>query len=147
MPVRPIRGQTVLERERPDARRRRPCPAPSRAIGDAVGREAKVALYPGRPILESQIGAPALVERNPMVRMNYAEGPLPIITEGRALDRAAVGEPVRVMNLTSKQTVTGAVAADGSVEVGPMRQQHLALALACGARRPAASTRSAGRPK
>ena len=80
--------------------------------------EAKVALYPGRPILASQLGAPALVERNAMVRMSYASGPLRIMTEGRALDRAAAGELVRVMNLASKQTVTGVVAADGSIEVG-----------------------------
>ena len=51
--------------------------------------------------------APALVERNAVVRMSYRSGPLRIVTEGRALDRAAAGEPVRVMNLTSKQTVTG----------------------------------------
>ena len=37
--------------------------------------EAKVALYPGRPILASQLGAPALVERNAVVRMAYRERP------------------------------------------------------------------------
>ena len=52
------------------------------------------------------------------MRLSYASGPLTIVTEGRALDRAAAGEPVRVMNLASKQTVTGTVAPDGSVEVG-----------------------------
>ena len=88
------------------------------AIELAVGQEAKVALYPGRPILESQLGAPALVERNAVVRMIYADGPLRIVTEGRALDRAAAGEAVRVMNLASRQTVTGTVAPDGSIEVG-----------------------------
>jgi flagella basal body P-ring formation protein FlgA len=88
------------------------------AIEDAVGREARVALYPGRPILAAQIGSPALVERNQLVRMTYAQGALSISTEGRALDRAGVGEPVRVMNLASRQVVTGAVAADGSIEVG-----------------------------
>ena len=105
-------------RRGPHARPRRPCPARVGAIEAAVGQEAKVALYPGRPILDSQLGAPALVERNAMVRMTYASGPLRIVTEGRALDRAGAGEPVRVMNLASRQTVTGTVAADGSIEVG-----------------------------
>ena len=50
--------------------------------------------------------------------MIYIEGPLRIVTEGRALDRAGAGEPVRVMNLASRQTVTGTVGADGSIEVG-----------------------------
>ena len=88
------------------------------AIEDAIGLEAKVALYPGRPILASQLRAPALVERNALVRMSYAKGALRIVTDGRTLDRAAAGEPVRVMNLASKQTVTGVVAADGTIEVG-----------------------------
>ena len=51
--------------------------------------------------------------------MSYMRGPLRIVTEGRALDRAAVGQPVRVMNLASRQTVSGTVAEDGSIEVGP----------------------------
>ena len=88
------------------------------SIEEAVGQEAKIALYPGRPILASQLRAPALVERNAVVKMSYASGPLKIVTEGRALDRAAVGETVRVMNLASKQTVMGTVTGDGSVEVG-----------------------------
>ena len=116
-PVRAIRAQTVLQPEDltlvPDS-----VPGAVGAVELAVGQEAKVALYPGRPILEAQLGAPALVERNAMVRMIFAEGPLRIATEGRALDRAAAGEMVRVMNLASRQTVSGTVAADGSIEVG-----------------------------
>ncbi len=117
-PVRAIRSQTVLAPEDltlvEDA-----VPGAIASIDEAVGKEAKTTLYPGRPILLSQLGAPALVERNAVVRMSYATGALHIVTEGRALDRAAAGEPVRVMNLASRQTVTGTVMADGSIEVGP----------------------------
>ena len=88
-PVRAIRSQTVIEAEDLDAGRRRPCRARSaRSRRRSAGRR-KVALYPGRPILESQLGAPALIERNAVVRMPYARGALSIVTEGRALDRAA----------------------------------------------------------
>ena len=115
--VRALRGQSLIEADdlavTPGA-----TPGGIDSIEAAVGMEAKVALYPGRPILLSQIGAPALVERNALVRLGYMKGPLSIVTEGRALDRAAAGEPVRVMNLQSRQTVTGTVAPDGSVEVG-----------------------------
>jgi len=116
-PVRAIRAQTVLAPEDLTLAEAT-VPGAVGAIELAVGQESKVALYPGRPILESQIGAPALVERNAMVRMSFVDGPLRIVTEGRALDRAAAGEPVRVMNLASRQTVTGTVAPDGSIEVG-----------------------------
>ena len=115
--VRAIRGQTVLA---PDDLTlvEGDVPGAATEVEQAAGREAKVPLYPGRPVLLAQLRAPALVERNALVRMSYASGPLRIVTDGRALDRAGTGEPVRVMNLASRQTVTGIVAADGTVEVG-----------------------------
>jgi flagella basal body P-ring formation protein FlgA len=84
----------------------------------AIGREARVTLYAGRPIRADQLGAPAIVERNQIVRMIYSEGPLSIAAEGRALDRAGPGEFVRVMNLASRQIVTGLVRGSGIIEVG-----------------------------
>ena len=116
-PVRAIRSQTVIEAEDLEPSDER-VPGAFGSIEAVVGREARVALYPGRPILEKQLGAPALIERNQVVRMQYMRGALSIVTEGRALDRAAAGEPVRVMNLASRQTVSGTVAADGSIKVG-----------------------------
>jgi flagella basal body P-ring formation protein FlgA len=117
-PVRAIRAQTILSADDLTLQDTS-VPGAVAEIAAAVGREARVTLYPGRAILTSQIGAPALVERNQLVRMTYAQGALSIATEGRALDRGGAGELVRVMNLASRQTVTGTVAEDGSIEVGP----------------------------
>ena len=117
-PVRAIRSKTVLTADDLTLVEES-VPGAIDSIEAAVGQEAKIALYPGRPILLTQIGAPALVERNAVVRMSYIRGPLRIETEGRALDRGGAGEAVRVMNLASRQTVTGTVAANGSIEVGP----------------------------
>ncbi|RMH52163.1 MAG: flagella basal body P-ring formation protein FlgA [Alphaproteobacteria bacterium] len=83
----------------------------------AIGREARVMLYPGRPIRPGDVGPPALVERNGRVTLRYARGGLEIATEGRALDRAGLGETVRVMNLDSRIVVSGTVAGPGLVEV------------------------------
>lgn len=116
VPVRPIRAQTLLS-ESDLTVTENTVPGAVTDIAAAIGREAKVTLYTGRPILEAQIGAPAVIERNQLVRMTFAQGPLTITTEGRALDRAGVGEDVRVMNLTSKQIVTGAVTEAGTIEV------------------------------
>jgi flagella basal body P-ring formation protein FlgA len=85
----------------------------------AVGQEARVTIYPGRPVRAADLGAPALVERNAVVVLLYRAAGLSIATEGRALDRAAEGEPVRVMNLASRSIVTGRVGADGAVLVQP----------------------------
>lgn len=115
-PVRAIRSRTVIAAE-DLVLSSETVPGALTMIQQAIGKEAKVALYPGRPIMPAQIGSPALVERNAIVRMTYFQGALRIVTEGRALDRAAAGAQVRVMNLASRQTVTGIVEEDGSIEV------------------------------
>ena len=52
-----------------------------------IGMEARVALYPGRPILPGDLALPATVERNAIVPLVYAAGNLHInhlsVTESR----------------------------------------------------------------
>ncbi|SNT03557.1 flagellar basal body P-ring formation chaperone FlgA [Tropicimonas sediminicola] len=83
----------------------------------AIGMEARVVLYAGRPIRAEDIGPPALIERNAMITLVYQNGPLSITADGRSLARAAAGETVRAMNLASRATVTGTVDPDGRVIV------------------------------
>ncbi|MBO9434573.1 flagellar basal body P-ring formation protein FlgA [Ruegeria sp. R13_0] len=82
-----------------------------------IGQEARVALYPGRPIRAADVGPPALVDRNDLVVLVFISQPLSITTEGRALGRGAVGDRIRVMNLSSRTTVTGRIRSDGQIEV------------------------------
>lgn len=84
---------------------------------DVVGQEARVALYPNRPIHFDQVGPPALIERNQIVSLRYVGSKLAISTEGRSLDRGGVGDRVRIMNLTSRATIFGFVQPDGTVKV------------------------------
>jgi flagella basal body P-ring formation protein FlgA len=86
---------------------------------EAIGQEARVAIYAGRPIRIGDIGPPALVERNQLVTLAYQSGLLMIRVEGRALSRGARGEIVRVMNLASRAVVSGRVEAPGLVAVVP----------------------------
>lgn len=88
----------------------------TRAV-DVVGQEARVVLYPGRPILFDDIGPPAVVTRNQLVRVQFFGNGLSIMTEGRALERGAVGDNVRIMNLSSRATLFGQVQQDGSIHV------------------------------
>ncbi|WP_170790098.1 flagellar basal body P-ring formation chaperone FlgA [Ruegeria lacuscaerulensis] len=82
-----------------------------------IGQEARVALYPGRPIRVGDFGPPAIVDRNDLVVLIFDRQPLSITAEGRALGRGAVGDRIRVMNLSSRTTVTGFIRTDGQIEV------------------------------
>jgi len=86
-------------------------------IEDAVGQEARVVLYAGRPVLTNDIGPPALVERNQIVTLIYTTGSLSIMAEGRSLGRGGFGDRIRVMNLSSRTTIIGSIDVDGSVLV------------------------------
>ena len=88
-------------------------------LDEVIGLETRVALYAERPVRSGEVGPPALVERNQIVPLIYQTGSLVIQAEGRALDRAGLGETIRVMNLASRQTVTGQIRADGTITVGP----------------------------
>ena len=74
-----------------------------------VGMEARKALFAGRPILLTDVGVPAVVERNQIVQLVFSHFGLVIKTEGRTMDRAAPGEMIRVMNLSSRTMVTAKI--------------------------------------
>lgn len=85
----------------------------------AVGQEARVALYAGRAIRPGDIGPPALIERNQIVPLVFDNGVLRISTEGRALERGGAGDRIRIMNIASRQTVTARVTESGSAAITP----------------------------
>jgi flagellar basal body P-ring formation protein FlgA len=85
----------------------------------AIGQEARVAIYPGRPIRPEDLGPAASVDRNQIVSLIYRRGGLAIVTEGRALERGGPGDRIEVMNLSSKTKVTGRIGPDGTVDVTP----------------------------
>ena len=83
-----------------------------------VGLEARVAIYPGRPVRVADLGPAAVIERNETVVLIYRQGGLTILSEGRALGRAGLGDAITVMNASSRQSVQGRVINFGQVEVG-----------------------------
>lgn len=92
-------------------------PGTATEVAQVVGQEARVALYPGRPIQTEQYGPPAVVFRNQLVSLSFVTDTLSISTEGRALARGGVGDVISVLNLSSRNTVQGRIMADGSVRV------------------------------
>lgn len=79
-----------------------------------VGMETRTALYAGRPIRPGDVILPAVVDRNQIIILTYQRDGLAISTEGRALGRAGPGDLIRVMNLSSRTTVTARIGVDGT---------------------------------
>jgi len=116
IPLRTIRAKAIVNAE-DLALKKGEIPGALSDPADVIGQEARVALYAGRPLRAGDIGPPAIIERNDLVTLIFRQGGLTIAAEGRSLGRGSAGEAVRVMNLSSRTTVTGRVAEDGSVEV------------------------------
>ena len=87
-------------------------------LTEVLGMETRNVIYKGRPVLLSDVGPAAVIERNQIITLTFASGPLSISAEARSLGRAGVGELVQVMNLDSRKTITGIVNASGNVVVG-----------------------------
>lgn len=116
VPVRTIRAKEIIAAE-DLVYKNMEAPGALDQPADIIGQEARIALYAGRPIHLGDIGAPAIVDRNDLVKIVFRQGGLEIATEGRSLGRGAEGDYIRVMNLASRTTITGRVRADGSIEV------------------------------
>lgn len=84
---------------------------------EVIGMETREILYAGRPILASQLGLPALVHRNQRVVIVYQSTAMQIVTEGRALGRAGLGEEVDVINTSSRTRLRATVVGDSRVHV------------------------------
>src|SRR3546814_10948504 len=54
-------------------------------MADLVGKEARRVLSEGRPVTETSVGEPLVVERNRPVSLVYTVGDLRITAKGRAL--------------------------------------------------------------
>lgn len=116
VPVRTLRAQTILTAADLVVSPVNVAGAATR-IEDVVGQEARTALYAGRPVRLQDVGPPALVDRNQIITLIYTTSGLQIMAEGRSLSRAGVGDAVRVMNMSSRTTVSGTVQPDGTVRV------------------------------
>ncbi len=85
------------------------------ALQDIVGMEVKRTIYAGKTIMPKDVAPPTAIKRNAIVTMEFKKGPLLITTEARVLDPGAIGETVRVMNLSSKVILSAIVVSSSKV--------------------------------
>jgi len=82
-----------------------------------VGQQLKRPLAAGMPFVMGDLGAPVMVAKNTLVTLLLEAPGIALSAQGRALDDAARGGVVPVMNLASRQVVEGVVVAPGQVRI------------------------------
>ncbi len=90
---------------------------PDQAVGLALRRPAAA----DQPLLLADLSPPLVVERGAMVTMLYDAPGMTLSAQGRAMEGAARGAVVPVMNLASRVVVEAEVIAPGRVRVGSGR--------------------------
>jgi flagella basal body P-ring formation protein FlgA len=82
-------------------------------IGKALLRQSRA----GMMLRASDVGEPQLVSRNDIVTVYFRNGAMTLTVKGQALDGAAEGEALAVLNLMSRKILTAVAIGDGAVEV------------------------------
>lgn len=83
----------------------------------AAGLEAARRLMAGAPVRSADLMRPQKVRRGEAVTISLRAGPLSITTQGRALSGGGIGDPVRVVSLSTNRTLDAVVEGSGRVRI------------------------------
>jgi flagella basal body P-ring formation protein FlgA len=89
-----------------------------RSAVEVRGSEVARRLQPGRPFSYTWLRQPSAVRRGDPVLITFLRGSLRLTVTGRALEDAALGQPVRATNSASNREVQGMVSGPGEVTLG-----------------------------
>ena len=90
---------------------------PARDPNQAVGMALQRPLNAGAPILLADLAKPMMVMRGAIVQVQLNRPGLSLTVQGVAMDSAALGDPVQVVNPTSRSVMTATVTGTSSVRV------------------------------
>ena len=83
-----------------------------------VGRMAKRPLKAGQILRQSDVAMSPVIRNNDLIRLVVKTGQMTLTVQGKALQDAALGQTVRVMNVNSNRQLTGTVIDAGTVAIG-----------------------------
>jgi flagella basal body P-ring formation protein FlgA len=83
-----------------------------------VGRMAKRPLKAGQILRQSDVAVSPVIRKNDLIRLVVKTGQMTLTVQGKALQDAALGQTVRVMNVNSNRQLTGTVIDAGTVAIG-----------------------------
>lgn len=92
-------------------------------IEDLVGKSLTRSMRGGSPIRISDVAEPDVVNRNDLVTLYFQKGALTLTVKAKALQSAAINQPITVLNLMSKKPIQGIVSGAGTVTIpsGPAK--------------------------
>jgi flagella basal body P-ring formation protein FlgA len=87
------------------------------SVDQLVGKQLQRQSHAGMLLHLSDVAEPNLVARNDAVIVYLRSGAMTLSVKGQALNTASKGQPVAVLNLTSKKVLHGTALAAGAVEI------------------------------
>lgn len=87
------------------------------SLDQLVGKQLERSGRGGLMLRAGDVIDPLVVARNQIVTVYLKSGPMTLTVKGQALNNAAAGQPVQVMNTTSKKIVIGTALPNGGVEM------------------------------
>jgi flagellar basal body P-ring formation protein FlgA len=82
-------------------------------VGKALTRQSRA----GMLLRAADVTEPRVVERNAVVTVILNNGPMTLTIKGQALNAAAVGQSVQVLNAVSRKILVGIALPNGAVEI------------------------------
>jgi flagellar basal body P-ring formation protein FlgA len=95
---------------------------PSDAPDDAarvIGKVARRPLRAGATVSAQDVAVAQVIKRDDVIEIAYRDGGVNLVLQGRAMTAAGAGEPVTVMNPTSKKTFQAIAIGPDEAVVGP----------------------------
>jgi flagellar basal body P-ring formation protein FlgA len=95
---------------------------PSDAPDDAarvIGKVTRRPLRAGAAVSSHDVTAAVVIKRDDVVQIAYHDDGLNLVLQGRAMSSASAGEPVTVMNTTSKRVFQAIAVGPDQAVVGP----------------------------
>jgi len=83
-----------------------------------VGRMAKRPLKAGQILRQSDVAVSPIIHKNDLIRLVVKTGQMTLSVQGKALQDAALGQTIRVINVNSNRQLSGTVVDAGTVAVG-----------------------------
>ncbi len=83
-----------------------------------IGRVAKRPLKAGQILRQSDVAVSPVIRKNDLIRLVVTTGQMTLTVQGKALQDAALGQTVRVINVNSNRQLSGTVIDAGTVAIG-----------------------------